>query len=488
MKRIVVSGCGVAGSAVAMHLTRLQKGLDRPAEVVVVDPLPPLTGTSGYSSECYRNFFTDAPIVPMMARSIELMEQLDRDHQLNMNRRGYVFMSQTKDGGEKLAALANGASECGAGPVRVHTDASSYVHSAPMGLGSPDDEHLFGFDLMQVGDHTVGADGFSTDVRTRGEINKLYPYLSPGVSTLMHCRRGGWLDAAGLGAAYIKEAKTGGAKFVHGSKISEVKVNQGLVSGVELTNHATGAVETIECDAFVNASGAWLQHINGKIEGSPRLPMTNKVICKVMLYDEKGVIPEDAPFLFWSDNTTVPWTPDMAEALEELDDTAEGGITNTKEWLKTQPMGQHIRPCGNKRVIVLYEHAHQHVTCGDGEGEPEFPINSLIDYFPDLCVEAVGAMVPGVKQYSGALTQDTYKDAGYYCTNTLDERPIASQHGSIPNSFVCGTLGGWGIMSSSAVGELCAMQVLGQQTPSYAGAFTLPRTIPRAADHLDPMR
>jgi len=72
-RHVIVAGSGVAGASVAMHLAQ------RGAQVTLVDPRPPMTATSQYSTECYRSFFTDAAMVPFMSRSIDLIEALAGD-------------------------------------------------------------------------------------------------------------------------------------------------------------------------------------------------------------------------------------------------------------------------------------------------------------------------------------------------------------------------------------------------------------------------
>jgi len=65
---VVVIGAGIAGVSVAYHLGVLHE-VDR---VTVVDPRPPLTLTSDKSTECYRNWWPNAPMVGLMNRSIDL--------------------------------------------------------------------------------------------------------------------------------------------------------------------------------------------------------------------------------------------------------------------------------------------------------------------------------------------------------------------------------------------------------------------------------
>ena len=60
----VVCGAGVAGLSAAWHLAR------RPAfrDLVIVDERPPLSLTSDKSTECYRDWWPDGPMIALMRR------------------------------------------------------------------------------------------------------------------------------------------------------------------------------------------------------------------------------------------------------------------------------------------------------------------------------------------------------------------------------------------------------------------------------------
>ena len=147
-RRAVVVGAGVAGSSAAMHLVR--RGVD----VTLVDARPPLTATSQYSTECYRNFFLDPALVPFMSRSLELMEELTgEENKLNLQQRGYCFLAESEQGRDSLEEFATVASGFGAGPVRRHHSSDNYERSQPRGCerdffaraGLHQDVHMYGF-------------------------------------------------------------------------------------------------------------------------------------------------------------------------------------------------------------------------------------------------------------------------------------------------------------------------------------------------------
>ena len=116
--RVVIVGAGIAGVSAAYHLSVLH-GIE---DVVLVDPRPPLTLTSDKSTECYRNWWPSKPMVGLMNRSIDLIEQLSTEsgNSIGLSRRGYIYATADE---ERLAAMTEAAfsiSTYGAGSVRIH--------------------------------------------------------------------------------------------------------------------------------------------------------------------------------------------------------------------------------------------------------------------------------------------------------------------------------------------------------------------------------
>lgn len=442
----------------------------RGAQVVLVDPRPPLTATSQYSTECYRDFFTDAALVPFMSRSIDILEELaGEDNGIHLGRRGYAFLTGSAGGAERLEAFAEAAASAGAGSVRRHhQDAKSYVHSPSKGFQDP---ALKGFDLV------YGSDA----------IQAIYPFVTGEAQVMLHARRCGWMDSQGMGQAMLAEAKEGR----HGGS---ARVLKGSIAGFDLASGGDvarvrvclpdGSELALDCDAFVNAAGAWMQRIQSMLAPGEELPVTNDIHAKVILDDHLGVVPQDlAPFMVWSDKVNLDWDEETREGLTEMDDTAEGGIINSARWLQLQPGGQHLRPAGNGRVLMLWEHLHRHIEVPE---VPEMPVGSFLDMYPELCVAGLQRMVPGLSQYEGVVGRGTTIDGGYY-TESPDGRPIVGRHGA-GNAFVCGGMGTYGLMGAPAAGELAALHALGEELPGYAVVCEWPRKEPlleRPVDLLD---
>lgn len=448
--RVVVAGCGVSGASTAMHLAR------NGAHVVLIDPRPPMTASSQYSTECYREFFLDPALVPFMKRSIDIMEELTgEDNVFNMSRRGYAFFSATEAGIQSFETFAETASSYGGGLVRKHSSAAGYVKSPAIGFKHPD---MVGFDLV------YGSEA----------IREIFPFVSENTKVMLHARRCGWLDSQGLGMAMLragKEAQNGGSLKTVLAGVSGFEMSGDTVKHV-YAGTEDGQKLSFECDAFVNAAGAWTSSINTLLAPGDELPLSNELHSKVILNDKHGIIPQDdAPFMVWRDRVDFGWDEEMREGLLELDDTPDGGVVNSSRWVEEQPGGAHLRPCGNGRVLLLWEHLHRHI---EQPLKPAMPVENILDMYPELCVAGLKHMVPGLERYEGQLGRDTVTDGGYY-TAMPDARPLAGRHGA-SNAYVCGGMGTYGLMGSPAAGELTALCVLGLELPEYAGACSWPRT------------
>src|SRR5512138_1768554 len=114
---ILVCGAGIAGVSAAYHLARA--GFK---DILIVDPLPPLSLTSDRSTECYRNWWPDPEMVALMNRSIDLMEQLadQSGNRLRMNHRGYLYVTANEQHLPEFRSRAARIAGMGAGPLRVH--------------------------------------------------------------------------------------------------------------------------------------------------------------------------------------------------------------------------------------------------------------------------------------------------------------------------------------------------------------------------------
>ncbi|MCH8978082.1 MAG: FAD-binding oxidoreductase [Armatimonadetes bacterium] len=134
---VVICGAGVSGATTAYQLA-VKHGVKN---IVIVDPLSPLSMTSDKSMECYRNWWPgpDDAMVSLMNRSIDMLEQLHQEapDRLHMHRRGYLYATSDPNKVAGMVAGAEESTQLGAGPLRVYrgeADDPQYVPVSEHGL------------------------------------------------------------------------------------------------------------------------------------------------------------------------------------------------------------------------------------------------------------------------------------------------------------------------------------------------------------------
>ena len=431
---IVICGAGIAGVAAAYHLV-VRRGL---RDIVLVESNTPLSMTSDKSMECYRNWYPGpgTDMVALVNRSIDLMEELEAEThgRFNMNRRGYAFATARADEASRLADEAHEEQRLGAGPLRIHDGSSGpdYVPSAASGV----DTTLDGSDLL-----------LDPDL-----ISKHFPNLTRDTVAVLHTRRCGWLSAHQYGMYMLEQAREHGVKLLRGD-ISSVRTRGGRIMGVDVCT--SGTVQRIDCERFVSAAGPLHNHLATLL--GIELPLSCELHLKAMFADPRGVIPRQAPMLIWMDPGPLRWHEHEREVLI--------GSEQTRYLLDDFPAGVHGRPEGRgDRVILQWTHDVTPV-------EPEFPIR-IDPHFADMLLHGMAVAMPGLEAYFDN-PPTPYVDGGYYC-KTPENRPLA---GPLPveGAFIIGGLSGFGMQSSSALGELLSLHVAGEPVPEYAEAFLLER-------------
>lgn len=428
MTDVVVCGAGIAGVSTAFHLTRA--GIN---DVVIVDPRPPLTLTSDKSTECYRNWWPNEPMVKLMSRSIELLDSYAHEsgNVFGLNRRGYLYLTADTDRLAAMARQAEAASAAGAGELRVHEFAATgYVPADPEGFeGAPS-----------------GADLFLNGNLLRDH----FPFVSARVVGGLHARTAGWLSAQQLGAWLLEQAEAAGAVFAR-ARVTGVGVEAGRVNSVTLSDGSTLATK-----AFVNAAGPMLAEI-GRMVGVD-LPVESEVHAKSAFRDHLGALPRDAPMIIWNDPQRISWSPDETEYLQQEGRADATGVL---------PPGCHARPEGGPDspwALGLWEY-HSEVR------QPEWPIPTD-PLYTEAVLRGLATMVPALGAYRDRLPQAVV-DAGYY-TKTQENRPLAGPAGAV-GAYVCGALSGFGIMAACGVGELVATHIAGGDLADWAHWFDLRR-------------
>lgn len=426
---IVICGAGVAGVSAAYHLV-VRHGA---RNVVLVDERPPLSLTSAYGTEAYRNWWPDLPIFQFMDRSISLLEELaaESGNAVRMNRRGYVFLTGDRRRIPELEKEAEAVSLLGGGALRVHRDGESYVPSRPEGL-QPD---LTGADLVLDTEMIAG----------------LFPFLTDNTAAMLHVRRCGWMDVPSLGRWMLDRIAFGGSRVVR-DRITTVDTRNNRITGVRLESGST-----IETGKLVLAAGPLVREAARMLDLD--IPVFMELHGKIIVEDTAGVLPPDAPMMIWTDPIGLVWDEEQRRRLSSSADT--------RYLLDPFPAGLHIRPRfrdGKQTFLGIW-------TYDVAPREALFPL-AFDPAYPEIVMRGLARMIPGMWVYFD--TADAMPvDGGYYC-KTPDNRPLI---GPLPveGAYIAGALSGYGVMGSQAAGELVAAHVTGASLPDYAQSFSFDR-------------
>ncbi len=421
---VVVVGAGIAGISAAYRLA-----LAGQKDVLIVDPLPPLSLTSDKSTECYRNFWPgpDGAMAALMSRSIDLLEE--SAEAIRMNRRGYLFVTDRAERVGEWIVAADQANSYGGGEVRVHEAVGTYRASAPEGLQSID-----GVDIVH-------------------DANPLFPYLKPGASA-MHIRRAGWLKSDLLGRLWLDKALEMGVRLVRGEVIG-IELTAGRVSGVAI--RVGEAVSGVKCGVLVNAAGPLCADVAALV--GLEMPVFSELHLKLNFRDKERAMPRNAPLVIGDDPIELPWRVEEREAL-----SADPAIHFLSE---SFPKGVHGRPEGgpNSDAVLLLWTYHLDAV------KPSWPIVEP-PFLAESVVRGMSTVIPAFRVYQDHFDRPIL-DGGYY-TKTRENRPLIGPT-SVTGYFLSCGYSGYGIMAAAASGELLAQFVLGLELPSYAGAFRLDR-------------
>lgn len=252
---VVIVGAGIAGISAAYHLT-VRHGI---TDVILVDPRPPLTLTSDKSTECYRNWWPDRPMVELMNRSIDIYEELAGETEFGLSQSGYLFVT-----GE--------------------------------------DERL---DEMRARAKFVRPLGARADVLGRDALLAGYPFLTDASSGGLFVPRAGWFRAQELGLWMLERARDSGARLIR-SSVTAVAPEEIALDDGDIISHG----------AAVIAAGPMSAEV-ARLAGLD-LPLFSELHLKVAFRDHLGVIPRDAPMTIWSDTQNIDWSDEERAGLIEL--------------------------------------------------------------------------------------------------------------------------------------------------------------------------
>lgn len=430
---VVICGAGIAGVSTAYFLTEM--GVK---DIALVDKQAPLMLTTDKSVESYRNWWADEVMARFMDHSIDLLERFadESGNSFNMNRRGYAWVTTRDDKAAQYRDDAHAFDERGFGPIRVYDgttpDVGPYVPPA-----------LEGFE-----DAPPGADL----LLDRDAIREAFPYLGDDVKAVLNPRRCGWLSAQQLGMYWLDEARARGVRVLRGEVVGVEQDAQG-VSAVQVGE------ERIETRRLVNAAGPFLGHVGAML--GVDLPIHNELHQKVVFQDLQGVIPRNAPLVILDEEPFLEWSEEEQAFWEEEPDY---------RWMLDRlPTGCHFRPEGTgESPWLLLAWGVQIEPTEPTWGEPAYSPE-----YPEVVLRGACKLAPGLKQYVGRMPNPVMHDGGFY-TKTRENRPLIGPLG-VDGGFVVGALSGFGVMASSAAGELAATWVTGGDLPDYAASLVLQR-------------
>ena len=433
---VLICGAGIAGIAAAYHLAE-KHGIKN---IVLVDEREPLSLTSDKSTECYRNWWPgpDDAMVQLMNRSIDILEDLAHEsgNVFQLNRRGYLFLTADPHRAQDFQRLGEQAQQYGAGLLRIHNATASstaYVPASPHGFES----QLDGADL----------------ILNQSLIQSQFPGLSPDTIAALHVRRAGWLSAQQLGMYLLRKARNRGTKLLK-AKVTKVDTRGGKVNSVKLEGESNQAIST---PTFINAAGPLVKPV-GNLLGV-KIPVFSELHLKIACNDPLEVVPREAPLLIWEDPQKLPFSDEERDFLTEDPEMA---------WLLNEfPRGAHTRPeggSGSQVVLILWTYDTQ-------PKQPIWPV-PVDPHYPEIVMRGLATMLPKMQMYFSKLPKPIV-DGGYY-TKTIENRPLV---GPLPveGAYLIGAFSGFGIMVSSAAGELLGAHVTGSELPPYAGSFALSR-------------
>ncbi len=426
---VVVVGAGIVGIAVAYHLS-VRFGV---SDVCLVDPRPPLTLTSDKSTECYRNWWPNRPMVALMNRSIDLMEEMavESGDAFALSRRGYLYVTADPDRLSVLHRSAERTTGFGAGELRIHRAGSDrYVPSSGSGWAdAPDGADLF-----------VGGD----------VLRRHFPFVSGDAVGGLHVRRAGWLDAQQFGMWMLDRGRDAAVRLVR-DRVVGFEVAGGRIRGVRLEGGTL-----VACRAAVVACGPLLGDVAAK--AGVHLPVLSELHLKTAFRDRLGVVPRDAPMMIWADPQRLPWSDEERQML-----VAEG----RSDLVGVMPPACHGRPEGGADspwVVALWEFRRE-------VRDPTFPV-PVDPLYGEVVLRGMATMIPGLSRYLEHLPTPVV-DGGYY-TKTPENRPLAGPAGP-DGLYVAGAVSGFGIMAAAGLGELVASEVVGGEPPPYGDAFAATR-------------
>lgn len=430
---IVIVGAGIAGIATAYYLSQYHKKND----VLIIDPLTPMSFTSAQSGENYRDWWPHQTMRDFINHSIDLMEQiaLESGDIFNMSRRGYVLATREDDIDKMLSQLKLNKDAQQDGSIRFHNDPQANTYQTPVSA--------------QWRTAPEGVDVLSNQAL----IKQVFPSYSEEIKHIFHIRRAGDISSQQLAQYMLDKAKASGVKLLQAKVVDIDGDNPFMVKAVSNCGE-----HIIHAEKLVNAAGPFINEIAQMVGVS--LPVYNVLQQKIAFADRDKVIPREMPFSIDLDACQLDWDSEERELLSEDEELS---------WLtESIPGNIHCRPDGgdNGSWLKLGWAFNQQECNADWQ-----PI--LNDQYPEIVLRAASRLNPSLKAYYAGFPRDFHHYGGYY-PMTKENWPLVSPTDK-EGMFVVGALSGFGTMAACGAGELCSQLVAESPTPAYAEDLSLKR-------------
>jgi len=431
---IAVIGAGSIGLSVAYYLVKDQ----RFRNVILIDPLDPMSLTSAQSGENYRNWWPHPVMTAFTNDGIDLLENIaaETDNRINMTRRGYSLVARNSIPEDLIKDLYHRYGQEGQHLIRIHEaggNHSSYVapvsaawETAPTGVDVILDQDL---------------------------IRRTFPTYAHDVSAILHVRRAGSISGQQLGMTMLDTIRAAGGQVVRG----KVKAIEGASPFNLTVETADGRIDVV-AERVVNAAGPMFKEVGAML--GEDIPVSCVYQQKIAFEDRYGAIPRNMPFTIDLDGQQLFWTDEEREILAEDPVTAK--------LLEPMVGGIHCRPDGaeNGKWVKMGWAYNTRAT----DPNAEEPVDAQ---FPDSVLRAGSRLHPALKTYIGRLPRGSHHYGGYY-TMTEENLPLIGPM-KTKGAFMAGALSGFGTMAATITGSICAAWVGGTELPAYAHALSASR-------------
>ena len=275
--QVVVAGGGLLGLSCAYHLSL---HLPKNVSILLLESEPHLLSqTSSASTGGFRNFYPLSPSMTALSNlSIDKTRQLkmESNNRFEMVETGYTFVSTRQDQMNSYEIMAN----------KAHINGSGNVYSNSL---------------------AESQDGICL-VNDPNLISRHYPSLSSQVQSLMRVNKAGYLNVEKLGEYLYQKCLENHVDFMHAT-LDQVHMNQSNVKSISVMTKKTdnGPQESVEIHTnhVLLAVGPHLKQLGKKM--GLDFPLMNELHARVQFEDPLGLIPEESPFLIWSDDVEFNW-------------------------------------------------------------------------------------------------------------------------------------------------------------------------------------